>query len=158
MPGRDPSHWLHRLDAEEWLRAAVNELARAEEALLHKQQRPGVAGARRAAGMAWNAVLVGSEDAAYGRSYMDHLHALAADERVAELLRAEVDSVNQRFARIEQIKRFAILDHELTQAAGELTPTMKIKRAAVYDIHAETVERLYDRQPADAAGAGGQAA
>jgi HEPN domain-containing protein len=87
MPGRDPSHWLHRLDAGEWLRAATNELARAEEALLHKQQRPGVAGARRAAGMAWNAVLVGGEDERYGRSYMDHLHALAGDESVAEPVR-----------------------------------------------------------------------
>ncbi|HEY2743146.1 MAG TPA: hypothetical protein VGL86_00930 [Polyangia bacterium] len=87
MPGRDPSHWLHRLDAEEWLRAAANELSRAEEALLSKQQRPGVAGARRAAGMAWNAVLVGDEDAAYGRSYMDHLRALAGDARVAESVR-----------------------------------------------------------------------
>lgn len=87
MPGRDPSHWLHRFDAEEWLRAATNELGRAEEALLHKQQRTGVAGARRAAGMAWNAVLVGHEDAAYGRSYMDHLKALAADERAPEPVR-----------------------------------------------------------------------
>ncbi|HXU73987.1 MAG TPA: hypothetical protein VN947_31920 [Polyangia bacterium] len=87
MPGRDPSHWLHRLDAEEWLRAAENELGRAEEALLHKQQRPGVAGARRAAGMAWNAVLVGQEEAAYGRSYMDHLKALAGDERAPEPVR-----------------------------------------------------------------------
>ena len=87
MPGRDPSHWLHRFDAGEWLRAASNELARAEEALANKQQRPGVAGARRAAGMAWNAVLVGDEDAAYGRSYMDHLHALAVDARVPEGVR-----------------------------------------------------------------------
>ena len=88
MPGRDPSHWLHRFNAEEWLRAAANELARAEEALTHKQQRPGVAGARRAAGMAWNAVLVGAEDERYGRSYMDHLKALAGDERVPEAVRA----------------------------------------------------------------------
>ena len=88
MPGRDPSHWLHRLDAEEWLRAAAKELLRAEEALAHKQQRPGVAGARRAAGMAWNAVLVGAEDEGYGRSYMDHLHALARDERAPEPVRA----------------------------------------------------------------------
>ena len=88
MPGRDPSHWLHRFDAGEWLRAAANELARAEEALAKKQQRPGVAGARRAAGMAWNAVLVGAEDEAYGRSYMDHLHALAKDERAPEAVRA----------------------------------------------------------------------
>jgi HEPN domain-containing protein len=88
MPGRDPSHWLHRFDAEEWLRAAANELARAEEALAHKQQRPGVAGARRAAGMAWNAVLVQAEDERYGRSYMDHLKTLAADERVPDAVRA----------------------------------------------------------------------
>ena len=88
MPGRDPSHWLHRLDAGEWLRAAANELARAEEALAGKQHRPGVAGARRAAGMAWNAVLVGAEDPRYGRSYMDHLKALARDDAMAELVRA----------------------------------------------------------------------
>ena len=88
MPGRDPSHWLHRLDAAEWLRAAAAELLRAEEALAKKQQRPGVAQARRAAGMAWNAVLVGAEDDAYGRSYMEHLHALARDERVPEPVRA----------------------------------------------------------------------
>jgi HEPN domain-containing protein len=87
MPGRDPSHWLHRFDAEEWLRAAAHELSRAEDALVHKQQRPGVAGARRAAGMAWNAVLVGAEDERYGRSYMDHLKALAGDERVAAPVR-----------------------------------------------------------------------
>src|SRR5690242_4536545 len=88
MPGRDPSHWLHRFGAEEWLRAAENELLRAQRALEAKQQRPGVAGARRAAGMAWNAVLVGAEDETYGRSYMDHLHALARDERVPEPVRA----------------------------------------------------------------------
>ena len=88
MPGRDPSHWLHRFDADEWLAAAENELKRAEQALLGKQQRPGVAGARRAAGMAWNAVLVCVEDEAYGRSYMDHLHALTKDERVADDVRA----------------------------------------------------------------------
>jgi HEPN domain-containing protein len=88
MPGRDPSHWLHRFDAGEWLRAAENELKRAEQALAAKQQRAGVAGARRAAGMAWNAVLVGVEDESYGRSYMDHLQALAKDERAPEPVRA----------------------------------------------------------------------
>jgi HEPN domain-containing protein len=88
MAGRDPSHWLHRLDADEWLRAADNELERARRALEAKQQRPGVAGARRAAGMAWNAVLVGAENESYGRSYMDHLQALVRDERVPEAVRA----------------------------------------------------------------------
>jgi long-chain acyl-CoA synthetase len=69
--------------------------------------------------------------------------SMARDERVREALQADVDEVNRRFARIEQIKRFAILDHELTQAAGELTPTMKIKRPVVYDRYAGVFGRLY---------------
>ena len=63
-------------------------------------------------------------------------------------VRAEIqrvlDEVNARFARIEQVKRFAILDRELTQDDGELTPTLKIKRAMVYDEFAEVFAGLYD--------------
>jgi HEPN domain-containing protein len=77
MPGSDPGHWLHRLDAAEWLAAAATELAHAEEKLSHRAVRPGVTHARRAAGMAWNAVLVTAPDERYGRSYMDHVVALA---------------------------------------------------------------------------------
>ena len=77
MPGRDPGHWLHRLDAAEWLAAAGTELAHAEEKLSHRSVRAGVTHARRAAGMAWNAVLVTTPDERYGRSYMDHVVALA---------------------------------------------------------------------------------
>jgi HEPN domain-containing protein len=82
MPGRDPTHWLHRLTADEWLRAAEGELARAERALAARQQRAGVAQARRAAGMALNALLALAEDERYGRSYMEHLERLAVDEAV----------------------------------------------------------------------------
>ena len=77
MAGRDPGHWLHRLDAAEWLAAAATELAHAEEKLSHRSVRAGVTHARRAAGMAWNAVLVTTPDERYGRSYMDHVVALA---------------------------------------------------------------------------------
>ncbi len=57
MPGPDPAHWLHRLTAEEWLAAAETEIGHAEAALARRAARPGVTHARRAAGMAWNAVL-----------------------------------------------------------------------------------------------------
>lgn len=69
--------------------------------------------------------------------------AMAHDPRVRETITAEIGEVNARFARIEQVKRFQILDRELTQAEGELTPTMKVKRAAVYAKHADEIDALY---------------
>jgi HEPN domain-containing protein len=93
MPGSDPDHWLHRFTPEEWLRAADNELTRATQALRGKQQRMGVAGARRAAGMAWNAVLAVSPDDQYGRSYVDHLRALAQDATVPAPVRSAAEAL-----------------------------------------------------------------
>jgi long-chain acyl-CoA synthetase len=105
-----------------------------------------------------------SEAVVYGdnRSYLVALVTLDADEapKLAEKLgvppasvvtepavlteiQAVVDQVNEHFARIEQVKRFAILDHQLTQADGEMTPTMKVKRAVVYDKYASVFESLY---------------
>jgi hypothetical protein len=86
VPGADPSHWLHRLTPAEWLAAAETELAHARQALARRAARPGVTHARRAAGMAWNAVLAAAPDddaaaalvARYGRSYMEHVAALAS--------------------------------------------------------------------------------
>ena len=69
---------------------------------------------------------------------------IAGDSRVHAELQKEVDRVNRSFARIEQVKRFAILGHDLTQADGELTPTMKVKRAIVYDKYADVFAGLYE--------------
>lgn len=81
---RDPSHWLHRLQADEWLRAGIRELGLAKEAFARHAARPGLASARRAAGMGWNAVLAlePEPDAKFGRSYADHLRALAEGARL----------------------------------------------------------------------------
>ena len=59
------------------------------------------------------------------------------------LIQAEVDRANAHYARVGQIKRFAILDHELTIAAGELTPTLKVRRAVVNDRYAALFDALY---------------
>jgi long-chain acyl-CoA synthetase len=72
---------------------------------------------------------------------------LASDERVRAVLQADIDTANARFARIEQIKRFGVLGHDLTQSAGELTPTLKVKRALVYERYAEFFAALYAEQP-----------
>jgi long-chain acyl-CoA synthetase len=70
--------------------------------------------------------------------------AMAADERVHARLSREVEMVNQRFARVEQVKRFAILDRDLTQETGELTPTQKAKRAVVYAKFKDVIDSLYE--------------
>jgi long-chain acyl-CoA synthetase len=69
--------------------------------------------------------------------------AMASDERVREIVGRDVEAVNARVARIEQIKRFAILPRDLTQADGELTPTLKIKRPTVHERYAADIDALY---------------
>jgi long-chain acyl-CoA synthetase len=69
--------------------------------------------------------------------------ALASDERVRALVQGELDAANAKYARVEQVKRFFILDHDLSQETGELTPTLKVKRNVVYDMYAERFDELY---------------
>ncbi|MGO9972168.1 MAG: AMP-dependent synthetase/ligase [Solirubrobacteraceae bacterium] len=73
----------------------------------------------------------------------DDLVSIAHDPKVREQIQQEIDVANAKFARIEQVKRFGILDHELTQADGEMTPTLKVKRSAVYKKYAEFFDGLY---------------
>jgi long-chain acyl-CoA synthetase len=68
---------------------------------------------------------------------------IAADPQVHAEVQKEVDAVNAKLARIEQVKRFAILDHDFSQADGELTPTLKVKRAFVYDKYADVFAGIY---------------
>jgi long-chain acyl-CoA synthetase len=71
------------------------------------------------------------------------IEVMATDPRVPDHLAHEVERVNQRFARAEQIKRFAILNRDLTQETGELTPTHKAKRAVVYTKFKDVIDALY---------------
>ena len=62
---------------------------------------------------------------------------------VLELIQAEVDRANSRYAQVEQVKKFVILDHDLSQETGELTPTLKVKRNVVNDKYADLFDSLY---------------
>jgi long-chain acyl-CoA synthetase len=68
---------------------------------------------------------------------------LAQEPKVLELIQGVLDEVNAKYARVEQIKRFAILDHDLSQETGELTPTLKVKRNVVNEKYAGLFEELY---------------
>jgi HEPN domain-containing protein len=84
---RDESHWLFKLSPDEWIRSAMGELRRAEQAYAQKNVRAGLAGAKRAAGMALNGALIVEPNEAWGRSYVEHVSAVARDGGVPERVR-----------------------------------------------------------------------
>jgi long-chain acyl-CoA synthetase len=71
------------------------------------------------------------------------LPSLAQNEKVRAEVQKAVDAVNSHVGPVEQIKRFEILDHDLSQETGELTPTLKVKRNVVHEKFADVVERIY---------------
>jgi long-chain acyl-CoA synthetase len=69
--------------------------------------------------------------------------AVVQHPELRERIRAAVRRGNQHLARVEQVRRFVILDRDFSQEAGELTPTLKLKRKAVEQKYAETFDRIY---------------
>jgi len=69
--------------------------------------------------------------------------ALASNADIRASIEAHVDKINRNFARVEQVKKIAILPHDLSQESGELTPTLKVKRAVVAQKHEDAIEQLY---------------
>jgi long-chain acyl-CoA synthetase len=78
------------------------------------------------------------------RGLPEDVASLSRTPEVRELIQAEFDKVNARYAQVEQIKKFAILDHDLSQPTGELTPTLKVKRNVVNEKYAELFDALYE--------------
>jgi long-chain acyl-CoA synthetase len=70
--------------------------------------------------------------------------ALARNDQVRALIQAELDKANAKYAQVEQVKRFAILDHDLSQETGELTPTLKVKRNVVNEKYQSILDELYE--------------
>jgi long-chain acyl-CoA synthetase len=68
---------------------------------------------------------------------------LAKHEQILKLIQAELDRANAKYAQVEQIKKFALLDHDLTQESGALTPTLKLKRNVVHERYADVFDELY---------------
>jgi long-chain acyl-CoA synthetase len=82
-------------------------------------------------------------DWARARGLPEDIAALSREPLVHELIQGELDRVNANYARVEQIKRFFILDHDLSLETGELTPTLKVKRNVINDRYAGEFDALY---------------
>jgi long-chain acyl-CoA synthetase len=68
---------------------------------------------------------------------------LAERPEVQALIQAELDAVNENYASVEQIKKFKLLGRDFTLDAGELTPSLKLKRNVVYDRYADDFASMY---------------
>jgi long-chain acyl-CoA synthetase len=77
------------------------------------------------------------------RGLPEDIPSLAKDPAVHELIQRELDRANAKYAQVEQVKKFVILDHDLSQATGELTPTLKVKRNVVNERYADLFDALY---------------
>jgi long-chain acyl-CoA synthetase len=68
---------------------------------------------------------------------------LAESDEVRELVQKEMDRANSNYAQVEQIKKFTILDHDLSVDTGELTPTLKVKRNVINERYEELFDSMY---------------
>ena len=73
----------------------------------------------------------------------EDVEQLAANGEIRKAVEDHVATINEKFARVEQVKKIAILPRDLSQEAGELTPTLKVKRAVVASKHEPEIEQLY---------------
>jgi long-chain acyl-CoA synthetase len=64
-------------------------------------------------------------------------------ERILDLFVRQIDSVTAGLAQFERVKKFALLERELSVERGELTPTLKIKRRVIDERYRDVIEKLY---------------
>ena len=70
-------------------------------------------------------------------------HKLYGPSGVGVLYGKEIERVNRKFARVEQVKKFFLLETQLTAEDEELTPTMKLKRKLVQQKYASQIDLMY---------------
>ena len=80
-----------------------------------------------------------AENGMAGASYAD----IVGSQQVKDMVAGYVDTLNGRLNRWETIKKWILLDHDLTVESGELTPSMKVKRKVVEQNYRDDIEKLY---------------
>jgi long-chain acyl-CoA synthetase len=77
------------------------------------------------------------------RGLPEEIKALAETDELKQMIQAELDRANSHYAQVEQIKKFTVLDHDLSIDGGELTPTLKVKRNVIYERYGDLFESMY---------------
>jgi long-chain acyl-CoA synthetase len=74
--------------------------------------------------------------------------SLCRRPEILELIQGEIDKANEKFARVEQVRKFRLIEQKLTAEDEELTPTMKLKRRLINEKYRELIESMYAREAA----------
>jgi long-chain acyl-CoA synthetase len=74
-----------------------------------------------------------------GKSYSE----IVSSQKVQDMVAGYVEELNKRLNRWETIKKWILLDHDLTVESGELTPSMKVKRKVVEQNYKDRIDALY---------------
>ena len=80
---------------------------------------------------------------AWAKANGEDPNALHKSVKLRASIQEHVDEMNTHFARVEQIKKFTVLSRNFSVEDGELTPTLKVKRAKVNDHFADDIEAMY---------------
>ncbi|MEM7582471.1 MAG: long-chain fatty acid--CoA ligase [Acidobacteriota bacterium] len=84
-----------------------------------------------------------SDPMARSEALAEAMGKVVAEREFRELFLEPVQQGNRDLARVERVRRFFVLDRDLSQEGGEMTPTMKMKRKAIEEKYAELFERVY---------------
>jgi long-subunit acyl-CoA synthetase (AMP-forming) len=71
------------------------------------------------------------------------LEELAGADAMREAVQAGVDAANAKLSRVEQVRKFVIVEGDWVPGGDELTPTMKLKRRPIGEKYAERIEAMY---------------
>lgn len=77
-------------------------------------------------------------------AYRDY-HELVQDAKIRQFIERRIEEASVNLANYEKIKYFVLAAQDFSQAAGELTPTLKVKREAVYSRYKENLLKYYER-------------
>jgi long-chain acyl-CoA synthetase len=72
--------------------------------------------------------------------------AIANHERTIKEIEGAINETNKGLAKVEQVKKFRILERDFLQEENEITPTMKVKRKTINDIYGDAIEEMYSKE------------
>ncbi len=73
-----------------------------------------------------------------------NISEMSKNSKVIDAIQEQIDLANSKVARVQQIKKFTLLENEWTDSSGELTPTLKLKRNVIAERYKNEIESMYE--------------